>query len=151
MEVEETGAIDLAAPSVVDGASALRKRKTREFLTITDSFRVRYTAPRIRVDTVEHERKGVVSIEHDELGAAQQELELRLRRRWGRADGEPTGEPAYHNTSHCSSVPNDHDTIPRSADLLGYGGHYLSKTSLAAHALVYGELSDDPKVARATL
>ena len=109
MEVEETGAIDLAAPPFVDGASAVRKRKTREFLTITDSFRVRYTAPRIRVDTVEHERKGVVSIEHDELGAAQQELELRLRRRWGRAEGEPTGVSQHFALQQRSQRPR-HDS-----------------------------------------
>ena len=67
------------------------------------------------------------------------------------ASPQATSEPAYHDTSHCNSAPNDHETIPRSIDLLGYGAHYLSKMSLAAHALVHGELFDDPEVARATL
>ena len=92
----------------------------------------------------------MVSIEHDELGAAQ-ELERRLQRRWSRADGEFTSETAYHDTSHCNNASSDHGTTPRSVDLLGYGAHYLSKMSLAAHALVHGTLFDDPEVARATL
>ena len=86
----------------------------------------------------------MVSIEYDEFGAAQ-ELER------GRADGEPTSDVAHHDISHRSSAPKDHEAIPRSVDLLGYGAHYLSKMSLAAHALARGELFDDPKVARATL
>ena len=142
-EVEETGAIGLAACLFEDGASVVRKRNTREFMIITDSVRLRYTAPPIRVGTVAHEREGVASIEHDELGAAQ-ELERRLRRRWGRADGELTSETAYHGTSHCNNAPSDHDTIPRSFDLLGYGAHYLSKMSPTTHALVHGKLFDNP-------
>ena len=94
---------------------------------------------------MEHECEGVVSIEHDEFVAAQElERRLRLRRSWGRADGEPTnGVVAYHDKPHGS--------IARSVELLGYGAHYLSKMSLAAHALVHGELFDDPEVVRATL
>jgi len=50
------------------------------------------------LDTVAHEREGVVSIEHGELGVAQ-ELEQRLRRQWGRADGELVAEAEYQDTS----------------------------------------------------
>ena len=72
----------------------------------------------MRLGTVALESEGVVSIEHDELGAAQ-ELERRLRRRWGRADGESESEAAYHGTSQSDKAPSDHAAIPRSVDLLG--------------------------------
>ena len=127
-----------------------KERKIRELLTTTDLVRLRYTAPPIRLGTVTLESEGVVSIEHDELGAAQ-ELERRLRRRWGRADGESESEEAHHDTSQSDKAPSDHASIPHSIDLLGYGAHYLSKISLAAHALVHGELFEDPEVARAAL
>lgn len=149
-EIGEAGVVVLAASLFEDGERAVRKRKTCELLTTTDLARLCYTAPPMRLVTVAHERKGVVSIEHGELGAAQ-ELERRLRRRWGRADGELTAETAYHDTSHFSTAPSNHDTIPRLVDLLSYGAHYLSKMSLAAHALLHGELFEDPEVARATL
>ena len=45
-EVEETGVIVLAASLLVDGSSVVRKRETREFLTITESIRLRYTLHR---------------------------------------------------------------------------------------------------------
>ena len=54
-------------------------------------------------------------------------------------------------TAAASLTTTRHEAIPRSVGLLGYGAHYLSKTSFAAHALVHGELFDDPEVARATL
>ena len=102
------------------------------------------------MDTVTTESEGVVSVDHDELSAAQ-DLERRLRRRWGRADGMSEADEAYSDTSHADSALGDHAAIPRSVDILGYGSHYLSKMSLAAHALVHGELFDDPEVKRATL
>ena len=132
------------------GVRVVRNTKMRELLATTDLIRLRYTAPPMRLGTVALESEGVVSIEHAELGAAQ-ELEQRLRRRLGRADGGSEPESAHHDTSHTDKAPSDHDAIPRSVDLLGYGAHYLSKMSLAAHALVPGELFEDPEVARATL
>ena len=119
-EVEEAGVDVLAASLFEDGQRVVRKRKTRELLTTTNLVRLRYTAPPIRLDTVTREREGVVSIEHGELGAAQ-ELERQLGRRWGRADGELAAEAEYQGTSQSDTAPSDHDTIPRSADLLGYG------------------------------
>ena len=122
-KVGETGVIVLTASLFVDGATVIRKRKTREVLTITDSIRLLYTAPPICVDTVEHEREGVVSIGYGEFSAAQ-ELERWLRRSWGRADGEPTSDVvAYHDIPHGSGVPDDHGATPRSVDLLDYGAH----------------------------
>ena len=47
-ETEEIGVVVLAASLFENGASVVRKRKTREFLTITGSVRLRYTAPPIR-------------------------------------------------------------------------------------------------------
>ena len=150
-EVEEEGVVVLAASLFEDGERVVRKRKMRELLTITDLVRLRYTALPMRLGTVALKREGVLaSMEHGELGAAQ-ELERRLRRRWGRADGESAAEAAYHGTSQSDKAPSDHGAIPRSVDLLGYGAHYLPKMSLAAHALVHGELFEDLEVARATL
>ena len=128
----------------------IRKRKIRELLTTTDLVRLRYTSPPMRLGTVTIESEGVVSVDHGELGAAQ-ELERRLRRRWGRADGESESDAAYHGASH-SDMPllGDHAAIPRSVALLGYGAHYLSRMSLGAHALVHGELFKDLEVACAT-
>ena len=149
-EVEEAGVVVLLAASLFRMVNGwVRKRKIRELLTTTDLVRLRCTSPPKRLDTVTLESEGIVSIEHDELGAAQ-ELERRLRRRWGRADGESESEVVYHGTSHSGKPPSDHAAIPRSVDLLGYGAHYLSKMSLAAHALVHGELFEDSEVARAT-
>ena len=79
--------------------------------------------------TVTIESEGVVPVDHGELGAAQ-ELERRLRRRWGRADGESESDAAYHDASHSDTPLGDHAAIPRSVDLLGYGAQYLSKMSL---------------------
>ena len=103
-EVEEAGVVVLAASLFEDGERVVRKRKARELLTTTDLVRLRYTDPPIRLDTVTPEREGVVSIEHGELGAAQ-ELERRLRRRWGRADGELSAEAAYQDTSQSDKNP----------------------------------------------
>ena len=115
-EVEEAGVDVLAASLFEDGERVVRKRKARGLLATTDLARLRYTAPPMRLDnTVAREREGVVSIEHRELGAAQ-ELERRLRRRWGRADGELAAEAAYHATSQSDAAPSDHGTIPRSVD-----------------------------------
>ena len=126
-EVEEAGVVVLAASLFEDGERVVRKRKIRELLTTTDMVRLRHTAPPIHLDTVTLESEGVVSIEHGELGAAQ-ELERRLRRRWGgRADGESESEAAYHDTSQNDETPSDRAAVPRSVDLLGYGAHYLSK------------------------
>ena len=136
-------------PSPLPTAMPFRKRKIRELLTTIDLVRMRYTAPPIRLYTVTLESEGVVSIEHGELGAAQ-ELERRLRRRWGRADGESESEAAYHDSTQSDKALNDHDAAPRSVDPLGYGAHYLFKMSSAAHALVHGELFEDLEVARAT-
>ena len=58
---------------------------------------------------------------------------------------------AYHDTLHADSALRDYAAVPRSVGILGFGSHYLSKMSLAAHALVHGELFDDPEVKRATL
>ena len=149
-EVEEDGVIVQASSLFEQGERVVRKRKIRELLTTTDLIRLRYTSPPIRMDTVTAESEGVVSVDHDELSAAQ-DLERRLRRRWGRADGMSESDAAYHDTSHADSALGDHAAIPRSVDILGYGSHYLSKMSLAAHALVHGELFDDPEVKRATL
>ena len=121
-EVEEkNGVIVLAASLFEDGATVTRKRKTREVLTVADSFRLLYTAPPMRGarGTVEHERGGVLSIEHGEF-AAVQEFGRRLRRSFGQADGEPTnGVVAYHDKPHDSSGLSDHGAIPRLVGLLG--------------------------------
>ena len=79
-EVEEAGVVVLASSLFEDGEKVVHKRKIRELLTTADLVRLRYTSPLIRLDTVTLESEGVVSIDHDELGAAQ-ELERRLRRR----------------------------------------------------------------------
>ena len=131
--------IVLASSLFEQGERVVRKRKIRELLTTTDLIRLRYTSPPIRIDTATDESEGVVSVDHDELSAAQ-DLERRLRRRWGRAGGMSESDEAYHDTSHADSAQGDHAAIPRSVDILGYGSHYLSKMSLAAHALVHGEL-----------
>ena len=60
-------------------------------------------------------------------------------------------DAAYRDTSHADFALGDHAAISRSVEIFGYGSHYLSKMSLAAHALVHGELFDDPEVKRATL
>ena len=105
-EVEEAGVVVLAAPLFEDGERVVRKRKTRGLLTTTDLVRLCHTALPKRLDMVVREREGVVSIEHDELGAAQ-ELERRLRRRWGRADGELAAEAAYHGNIQVVNACND--------------------------------------------
>ena len=149
-DVEEDGVIILASSLFEEGERVVRKRKIRELLTTTDLIRLRYTSPPIRMDTAEHERDGVVSVDHDELGAAQ-DLERLLRQRWGRADGLSETNRAYHDTPHTGPALRDHAAIPQSVDILGFGSHYLSRMSQAAHALVHGELFDDPEVKRATL
>ena len=149
-EVEEDGVIVWASSFFEQGERVVRKREIRELLTTTDLIRLRYTSPPLRMDTVTAESEGVVSVDHDELSAAQ-DLERRLRRRWGRADGMSESGCAYHDTPHADSALRDHAAVPRSVDILGFGSHYLSKMSLAAHALVHGELFDDPEVKRATL
>ena len=58
---------------------------------------------------------------------------------------------AYRDTSHTDFASGDHAAIPRSVGILGYGSHFLSKMGLAAHAVVHGELFDDPEVKRVTL
>ena len=102
------------------------------------------------MDTVTDESAGVISVDQDELSAAQ-DLERRLRRRWDRAGGMSESGSVYHDTPHAEPALRDHTAIPRSIGILGFGSHYLSKMSLAAHALVHGELFDDPEVKRATL
>ena len=149
-EVEEDGVIFQAPSLFEDGERAVRKRKVREMLTTTDLIRLRYTSTPMRMGTVTAESEGVVSVDHDELSAAQ-ELERRLRRRWGRADGMSEVDAAYFDASHSATFLGDHAAIPRSVGLLGYGAHYLCRMSLAAHALLHGELFDDPEVECATL
>ena len=102
------------------------------------------------MDTATDESEGVVSVDQGGLSDAS-ELERRLRRQWGRADGMSEPDVAYHDTPHDNPALIDHDAIPRSVDILGFGSHYLSKMSHAAHALVHGELFDDPEVRRAAL
>ena len=148
--IEEDGVIIRASSLFETDERVTRKRRIRELLTTTDLVRLRYTSPPIRMDTATDESEGVVSVDQGELSDAS-ELERRLRRQWGRADG--MSEPdvaAYHDTSHDNPALVDHDAIPRSVDILGFGSHYLSKMSHAAHALVHGELFDDPEVRRAT-
>ena len=84
-EVEEYGVIARASSLFEAGERVVRKRKIRELLTTTDLIRLRYTSPPIRMGTATDESAGVISVDQDELSAAQ-DLERRLRRRWGRAD-----------------------------------------------------------------
>ena len=147
--IEEGGVIIRASSLFEAGERVTRKRRIRELLTTTDLVRLRYTSPPIRMDTATDESEGVVSVDQDELSEAR-ELERRLRRRWGRADGMSEPDGAYHDTLHDNPALSDHDAVPRSVDILGFGSHYLSKMSHAAHALVHGELFDDPEVRRAT-
>jgi hypothetical protein len=149
-DIEEDGVTVRAASLFEDGARVVRKRKIRELLTTTDHIRLRYTAPPIRMDTAMHDSEGVVSVDHDELSAAQN-LERQLRRRWGRADGMTEPVCAYDDTSHADFALSDREAVPRTVDILGFGSHYLAKMSHAAHALVHGELYDDPEVQRATM
>ena len=147
-EVEGDGVI-VQAPSLFEqGERVVRKRKIRELLTTTDLVRLRYTFPPVRMDTVTTENEGVVSVDHDELNAAQ-DLERRLRQRWGQAGGMSEPNETYHDTLNAETALRDHAAVPHSVDILGYGPHYLSKMSLAAHALVHGELFNDPEVQRA--
>ncbi len=70
--------------------------------------------------------KGQVSVDHDELSAAQ-DLERRLRRRWGRADGMTEPVCAYDDTSHADSALSDREAVPRTVDILRFGCPYLAK------------------------
>ena len=82
-EVQEDGVIVQASSLFEQGERVVRKRKIRELLTTTDLIRLRYTSSPVRMDTVTAESEGLFSVDHDELSAAQ-DLERRLRRRWGR-------------------------------------------------------------------